>query len=94
MNNEDMMYFDKLIDNPDAPDYMKFKAEILLLFDKYDPHNPDTTITPEQFYGTVMLEMMNINHYFNSVLFNSDMKRPPFVKLPKKDDGVWVENDD
>lgn len=81
-----MRYFEELINNPKAPGYMKFKAEILLLFDRYDPHKPESTITPEQFYGTLMLELMNLNFYFNSVLFDGDIKRPPFTKTPKKDE--------
>jgi len=91
MNEEDMMFFENVIDDPDSPDYMKFKAEILLLFDRYDPHNPKTTITPEQFIGTVMLEIMNMNFMFNSVLFDGKIRRPPFIKIPEKDDQYMEE---
>lgn len=84
-----MKRFEEIIDNPEVPDYMKFKAEVLLLFDRYDPFNPETTITPEQFFGTLWFEMMNMHHHMSLAFDNFNDSMPPFCKLPKEDTEYW-----
>ena len=86
MDEDAVKTFKKVIDNPDAPDYMKFKAEIFLLFDRYDPFNPETTITPEQFFGTVDFELRCMHYHFMAAMHNCGEDIPPFVKLEQKDE--------
>jgi len=79
----------EIINDPEVPDYIKFKAEVLLLFEKYDPFNPETTITPEQFFGTLWFEMMNMHHMMSLALDHFNDVMPPFYKLPEKDAKYW-----
>ena len=90
MDKKTKKEFEKFIKGT-AQDYMKFKVEVLLLFDRYDPFDPNTSITPEQFFSTIWLETKNLHHHMLMTFEQMDGKIPPFCKLPKDDDDFWVK---
>lgn len=65
---------EKMINNPEASDRIKFNAEILLLFDKYDPVNPDVSMDIEEFLGVLDKEKNALFfHYLMSVDQHDDI---------------------
>lgn len=73
MDKESKKDLENIVNNPDAPDNIKFHAEILLLFDKYDPVNPEVDMNIEEFLGILDKEksalffqyMMALDNYNN-----------------------------
>lgn len=89
MDDESRKFFEDVIDNQTAPELLKFKAELLLLFDRYDPHRPESQISPEEFYGTLFSEMLDMSFRFNSAV---DMVERKVEEALKKHSNVDRED--
>jgi len=79
MDEEDKKDLEKYAKNPDAADRVKFHAELLLLFDKYDPINPDVSMDLEEFLGIIDKEKSALLHHY--LVTVDEMGRiPPWEK--------------
>ena len=73
MDIESRVHLEDIANNPDAPDKARFHAELLLLFDKYDPVNPSINLDMEEFIGILEKEkdalffqyMMTLDRYLS-----------------------------
>lgn len=73
MDDETRKRYEEYVNNPDASDRVRFHAELFLLFDKYDPVNPDVDLDVETFIGILEKEkdalffhyMMAMDEYLN-----------------------------
>jgi hypothetical protein len=64
MDEENKKALNDVINNPEKPGKSKFRAELLLLFDKYDSINPDTDINIIDFLGIIEHEKDALFHAY------------------------------
>jgi len=81
-----------LIDNPETPEPLRFRLELALLFQKYDPFNHCSSMTLDDFFKILEME----KYYFQVCFDNTyDIGRFLFKKFETPDEmtGNITDND-
>lgn len=70
MNDETTRELEELADDERVPSHCRFRASVLLLFDRYDPFNPANDLTPDAFFGILQREIRVMQEQYVEAAFD------------------------